>query len=160
MMKLLALLSVALVGLAAIWPQNKGVDPQKNAASGEKPAAAGKAPGARKTSAAPTPSDLAIERGAKWLASVQGTDGGWGQDGGDPSYVRKNVPLESNGNDVANTAIAALALLRAGNQYKPNVERAVAFILQRVEASPAEDRKSTRLNSSHVEISYAVFCLK
>src|SRR5688572_31594041 len=28
------------------------------------------------------------------------------------------------------------------------------------EASPAEDRKSTRLNSSHSQISYAVFCLK
>src|SRR5690606_41800626 len=27
-------------------------------------------------------------------------------------------------------------------------------------ASKASDRKSTRLNSSHVEISYAVFCLK
>src|SRR5690349_25140149 len=27
-------------------------------------------------------------------------------------------------------------------------------------AGPAEDRKSTRLNSSHVEISYDVFCLK
>src|SRR5438874_9212891 len=27
-------------------------------------------------------------------------------------------------------------------------------------ASEAADRKSTRLNSSHVEISYAVFCLK
>src|SRR6266702_7753033 len=26
--------------------------------------------------------------------------------------------------------------------------------------SPPEDRKSTRLNSSHVAISYAVFCLK
>src|SRR5438874_4051845 len=26
--------------------------------------------------------------------------------------------------------------------------------------SPRRDRKSTRLNSSHVEISYAVFCLK
>src|SRR5690349_22372173 len=26
--------------------------------------------------------------------------------------------------------------------------------------SPSRDRKSTRLNSSHVEISYAVFCLK
>src|SRR3712207_7679287 len=25
---------------------------------------------------------------------------------------------------------------------------------------PAEDRKSTRLNSSHANISYAVFCLK
>src|SRR5690349_24242529 len=28
------------------------------------------------------------------------------------------------------------------------------------EAAPMKDRKSTRLNSSHVEISYAVFCLK
>src|SRR5436309_12559086 len=27
-------------------------------------------------------------------------------------------------------------------------------------ARPARDRKSTRLNSSHVKISYAVFCLK
>src|SRR5690349_23653437 len=27
-------------------------------------------------------------------------------------------------------------------------------------ASTSRDRKSTRLNSSHVEISYAVFCLK
>src|SRR5438874_10726681 len=27
-------------------------------------------------------------------------------------------------------------------------------------AAGGEDRKSTRLNSSHVEISYAVFCLK
>src|SRR5690349_24258246 len=29
-----------------------------------------------------------------------------------------------------------------------------------VRGTPATDRKSTRLNSSHVEISYAVFCLK
>src|SRR3712207_7720832 len=28
------------------------------------------------------------------------------------------------------------------------------------EAEPGEDRKSTRLNSSHANISYAVFCLK
>src|SRR5437773_9551938 len=27
-------------------------------------------------------------------------------------------------------------------------------------ASPSRDRKSTRLNSSHITISYAVFCLK
>src|SRR3712207_7456752 len=30
----------------------------------------------------------------------------------------------------------------------------------RVEGRPLEDRKSTRLNSSHANISYAVFCLK
>src|SRR5579871_6899443 len=29
-----------------------------------------------------------------------------------------------------------------------------------LQAAGAADRKSTRLNSSHVEISYAVFCLK
>src|SRR5207253_9593781 len=31
---------------------------------------------------------------------------------------------------------------------------------RRVEREPGRDRKSTRLNSSHVAISYAVFCLK
>src|SRR5690606_17795349 len=38
-----------------------------------------------------------------------------------------------------------------------------ALLLSDHEAPPvpqAEDRKSTRLNSSHVKISYAVFCLK
>src|SRR5690554_7310862 len=33
-------------------------------------------------------------------------------------------------------------------------------VLQSVCAYPHRDRKSTRLNSSHVRISYAVFCLK
>src|SRR5436305_6712868 len=33
-------------------------------------------------------------------------------------------------------------------------------LLEQVGAGVAEDRKSTRLNSSHVRISYAVFCLK
>src|SRR5690349_23892013 len=38
----------------------------------------------------------------------------------------------------------------------------VARLIRRTPAasSSATDRKSTRLNSSHVEISYAVFCLK
>src|SRR5256885_7130903 len=31
---------------------------------------------------------------------------------------------------------------------------------QGIEANPVPDRKSTRLNSSHLVISYAVFCLK
>src|SRR3712207_7026583 len=37
----------------------------------------------------------------------------------------------------------------------------VAFRAAAVDsAAPARDRKSTRLNSSHANISYAVFCLK
>src|SRR5438067_7375977 len=43
-------------------------------------------------------------------------------------------------------------------------EGAVSWVGQQGEAPPAgvaaPDRKSTRLNSSHVSISYAVFCLK
>src|SRR3712207_8340011 len=35
-----------------------------------------------------------------------------------------------------------------------------ARMLARQEATAAQDRKSTRLNSSHANISYAVFCLK
>src|SRR5204863_10086403 len=35
-----------------------------------------------------------------------------------------------------------------------------AFPGDRCQAQNPRDRKSTRLNSSHVEISYAVFCLK
>src|SRR5690606_40067620 len=32
--------------------------------------------------------------------------------------------------------------------------------VDKAQSTPALDRKSTRLNSSHVKISYAVFCLK
>src|SRR3989442_9832432 len=34
------------------------------------------------------------------------------------------------------------------------------FVLQKTRDVAGQDRKSTRLNSSHVRISYAVFCLK
>src|SRR5699024_11832848 len=38
--------------------------------------------------------------------------------------------------------------------------RPVLLEVQQVAVMPEKDRKSTRLNSSHVSISYAVFCLK
>jgi hypothetical protein len=150
-MKLLAFVLVALLGGVAIWAQKPARDPGKNAGNNEKPATTRQGASVGKASAVPTPADLAVEKGAKWIASVQGGDGGWGQDGGDPSYVRPNVPLESKGNDVANTAIAALALLRAGNQYRPNVERAVNFILQRVEASRSDGLSITDSNQ-HTQV--------
>src|SRR5262249_8851749 len=94
---------------------------------------------------------LAIDKGAKWLASVQGADGGWGQDGGETSYIRTTERLGSNGNDVANTAVAALALLEAGKQYQPNVDRALDFILKRVEASPLEGLAITDARGTQIQ---------
>ena len=99
---------------------------------------------------APAPVSTAVDKAARWLASVQGADGGWGQDGGAASSARPGERLESSGNDVANTAVAALALLQAGRQYEPQVERALAFVLQRIEASPVDglaitDRQGTQI---------------
>jgi hypothetical protein len=93
----------------------------------------------------------AVDRGAKWLASVQGKDGGWGQDGGETSYVRQGEHLESNGNDIANTAVAVLALRRAGPQYQANVDRGLEFILARVENSPREGLTVSTVTGTQIQ---------
>src|SRR5574341_512331 len=49
------------------------------------------------------PMGESVDKGLKWLVSVQGKDGGWGQDGGNEGDNRKEVGLESTGNDLANT---------------------------------------------------------
>src|SRR5690606_12464066 len=41
-----------------------------------------------------------------------------------------------------------------------NIQQLLSWIVNRIQAITGRDRKSTRLNSSHVKISYAVFCLK
>ncbi len=130
MRQLAVVMSVAVVAGAAVWAQTQRTTPEPKTA--------------------PAPGSTAVDKGARWLASVQGADGGWGQDGGEVSSARPGERLESSGNDVANTAVAALALLQAGRQYEPQVERALAFVLQRIEASPADglaitDRQGTQI---------------
>src|SRR5438874_8522390 len=52
-------------------------------------------------------------------------------------------------------------LFRSGVLYKAERGQLISLRRERSETEVALlDRKSTRLNSSHVEISYAVFCLK
>jgi hypothetical protein len=102
------------------------------------------------------PVSLAVEKGVKWLVSVQGKDGGWGQDGGETSYIRQGEHLESNGNDVANTAVAAAALLHTGNtptsgEYHDTLQRAVRFILRHVDESPAEGLAVTDLKGTQIQ---------
>ncbi|HEV3202412.1 MAG TPA: prenyltransferase/squalene oxidase repeat-containing protein [Bryobacteraceae bacterium] len=102
------------------------------------------------------PVATAVQKGVKWLVSVQGKDGGWGQDGGETSYVRQGERLESNGNDVANTAVAAEALLHTGStptsgEYREAIQRAVGFILKHVEESPAEGLAVTNLTGTQIQ---------
>src|SRR3712207_7041939 len=81
-------------------------------------------------------------------------------------------------NDTATTEIYTLSLHDALPIYPPSEEgsrqerpkldeKATKLLAKDLEERPwatrpqrAEDRKSTRLNSSHANISYAVFCLK
>src|SRR3989442_10431221 len=77
-------------------------------------------------------------------------------------------------NDTATTEIYTLSLHDAlpicthhDDQHTPVAPLAcahgvrVVLVAEQVDAhDTGEDRKSTRLNSSHVRISYAVFCLK
>src|SRR2546427_10297840 len=76
-------------------------------------------------------------------------------------------------NDTATTEIYTLSLHDAlpilrGHRVRPRARRPAGHVLQLEHPVVAEagalegpgDRKSTRLNSSHSQISYAVFCLK
>jgi len=102
------------------------------------------------------PVDTAVSKGLRWLVSTQGKDGGWGQDGGETSYVRQGEHLESNGNDVANTAVAAEALLHSGTTatrgpYREALTRAVDFVLKHVEQSPGEGLGVTSLQGTQIQ---------
>src|SRR3712207_7656001 len=52
------------------------------------------------------------------------------------------------------------ALLESWMANDPQILGSDVDVLQAIADGQCEDRKSTRLNSSHANISYAVFCLK
>ena len=98
----------------------------------------------------------AARTGVDWLASVQGNNGGWGQDGGETSFVRAGENLESNGNDLANTAVAVLALVQAGHtpgsgKHRAVVKRGLEFVLHQVEASPEEGLAVSSITGTQIQ---------
>lgn len=102
-----------------------------------------------------TPTE-AVKTGIEWLVSVQGNDGGWGQDGGETSYVRQGENLETSGNDVANTAVATLALIRSGHtptegKHRNHTASGIEFILRSVEASTEDGLAVTKVTGSQIQ---------
>src|SRR2546430_11387370 len=65
---------------------------------------------------------------------------------GDVKRLRPRFPLQPAGGETSGTWNGVPSLLR--------------HTLAGPKVTPGIDRKSTRLNSSHSQISYAVFCLK
>src|SRR5205085_11713620 len=83
----------------------------------------------------------------------------------DLRYLRDPRPAPGRGPEAADVALGAVARIEPAPRVR-NVDedqrteaRQVAW--RRDSRAPrTRDRKSTRLNSSHSQISYAVFCLK
>src|SRR5690348_7359546 len=73
--------------------------------------------------------------------------------------VRYAVPTGSDGRSFA-AVIAALAVRGCVRVEPQNGKYKISRLMSDKDAEAKLDRKSTRLNSSHPSISYAVFCLK
>src|SRR5262245_43679602 len=65
-----------------------------------------------------------------------------------------NVVLYIPGCERDRRSSVLMEIEKAGECYEPQLKRLARNVLRQ------RDRKSTRLNSSHLGISYAVFCLK
>src|SRR3712207_8311684 len=71
-----------------------------------------------------------------------------------PQKRKKNIfPGERNSSDLSNLSRKNIMSMKGVARTTSNLE----FLISGCET---KDRKSTRLNSSHANISYAVFCLK
>src|SRR5574340_1687544 len=78
---------------------------------------------------------------------------------GDYLYCYNDVKHEHPIGHVANLGIREVLAKREGMALIPELCNG-CNMLNRYDAKELVDRKSTRLNSSHQKISYAVFCLK
>src|SRR2546426_8491748 len=75
------------------------------------------------------------------------------------TLFRSASPLMKDSCAVPPSALALLPSLTAGSNLTPHSHTPMQ-LQDYLAGLPIADRKSTRLNSSHLVISYAVFCLK
>ncbi len=97
------------------------------------------------------------EKGLAWLVAHQLPSGGWGQGDESPQMQASNQAQLRDTANVADTAMALLALMRSGStpktgQYQQAVTRGLNFIFGQIEAADEEslyvtDSRGTRVQS-------------
>ena len=125
-----------------------------------------------KTAVEPKPLTDEVRLGLKWLASHQLKGGGWGQGDEAPTMGRSAISEMAGTANVADTAMAVLALMRSGStpqggEFAEPIERGVKFILAEVEESDDDsvfvtDIRGTRVQSkigTHVDTFAALMVL-
>jgi hypothetical protein len=143
----LACLLVLVVGGSLIRPRVVGADEPK------KP---DEAATAWTTAVDPKPLSPQVKKGLAWLAEHQDRSGGWGQ-GEESSNMRGSGRDELRDTpNIADTCIAALALIRSGNTptkgpYRDAVARAVRFVEQSVESSDSTSIAVTTVQGTRVQ---------
>src|SRR5690349_24002951 len=75
-------------------------------------------------------------------------------------FAGHEVTTTANGEEALNQATQIIPDLILMDVRMPRMTGYDACRAMKATPNLKQDRKSTRLNSSHVEISYAVFCLK
>src|SRR5690606_41972290 len=79
---------------------------------------------------------------------------------GGQGYDSHRNHLEWSKTELMPPTDAALASLLEDLEDRGMLDETLVVVMGEFGRTPRLDRKSTRLNSSHVKISYAVFCLK
>jgi len=73
------------------------------------------------------PDAPAMQRAVNWLAAIQNTDGGWGEDGS--SYKLEYAGYEAATSTASQTAWAVLGLMAAGAVDHPAVAKGIAWLV-------------------------------
>src|SRR5690606_18715838 len=106
------------------------------------------------TAEAAAAAGVALALTARSISTLEGVVSRIEADGGEAIALEGDVSDRRQMEDVARAAVDRFGRIDSW------VNNAGVSIYGRLEEVTEEDRKSTRLNSSHVKISYAVFCLK
>src|SRR5438034_5775265 len=99
-----------------------------------------------------------------WVGHVLGLDEGVEFFGGDVAeldggFAETDLGMMRGFRDLRGVVVTNLGS-EGGDEHQRIVDVAIDLFAVGLDAADAIDRKSTRLNSSHTVISYAVFCLK